>query len=65
MDRTELIKQTLRWVWGACILWNQQAKQFNSTDDTSFLHFVHRTHAVVFRYLRGNQVLDGTWHWMR
>ena len=60
MHRFDLIKHTLYWVWGACILWNQTAKQFNNTDSQEFQEFVHRCHNVVWGYLRERQVLDST-----
>ena len=58
MNRFDLIKHTLQWVWGACILWNQYAKQFD-TNSREFQDFVHRTHGVVIDYLRGRIRLDG------
>lgn len=59
LNRDDLLKQTHRWVWGACVEWNDHAKQFDVTS-TAFTDFVSRTHWVVFRFLRGQQTLDGS-----
>ena len=59
MGRTELVNHTLQWTWGACIMWNQWAKQFN-IGDPAFQDFVHRTHTVVWKYLTGQHGLTGS-----
>lgn len=56
---SDRIKFTLEWVWGVCILWNQQAKQFDA-GGSEMIDFVHRTHHIVWKYLNNRQTLDGT-----
>lgn len=60
LQRDDLIKQTHRWVLGACIEWNETAKQFAPRDVHEFRRFVERVHTIVVRFLRGQQTLDGT-----
>ena len=60
LHRDDLIKHTWRWVTGACIEWNNQVQQFADISSAAFLDFRHRVHHVVYRYLRGQQTLDGT-----
>lgn len=60
LNRDDLIKQTHRWVLGACIEWNDHFQQFADTSSREFRDFVNRTHHIVFRFLRGQQTLDGS-----
>lgn len=59
MHRDDLMLHTLRWVFGYCYMWNQQADQF-APSSREFTHFVHRVHTVVWRYLHGKQTLDAS-----
>ena len=69
MNHPDIIN-TLRWTWGACVLWNQLANQFARDsnelvqfariDSSEFQDFVHRTHSVIYRYLQGQQTLNGS-----
>ena len=59
MDISDQVKHTLRWTLGACVEWNQWAKQFDM-NSREFHDFALRTHTVVWRYLRGIQTLDGS-----
>ena len=59
MHRDDLVNITLQWVWGACIMWNMDAKQFDS-NSTQMQEFIHRTHSVVWRYLTRRENLDGS-----
>jgi len=61
MDRSELITHTLNWTWGACVLWNQQAKAFPDLNTEAFLDFVHRTHNCVYKYVSGKITLNGSY----
>jgi hypothetical protein len=61
MHTSDLMTHTMAYVFGQCMLWNQHAKQFNGDwNDQAFLSFAHRTHNVCWRYLNGQQTLDGT-----
>lgn len=59
MHRDDLVRHTLRWTWGACVMWNYGAEQFNSIDE-KFRDFVQRTHTVVWNYLVNKNGLDGS-----
>lgn len=59
MHRDDLLTNTLRWVFGYCLLWNQQVKQFDANSQ-EFTDFVHHTHHKVWRYLNGQQSLDAS-----
>jgi len=59
MYHNDLMTHTLRWVFGYCYLWNQQAKQFASGSQ-EFDDFVHRVHTKVWNHLHGRQALDAS-----
>ena len=59
MTHGDLLNHTLRWVYGYCLLWNQQANQF-APGSREFDEFVHRVHTKVWNYLHGKQTLDAS-----
>ena len=59
MDRMDLMEHTLKWVWGACVLWNQHAKLFDM-NSVKFQEFVHRTHDVAWKHLTQGKILDSS-----
>lgn len=59
MHRDDLMQNTLRWVFGYCYLWNQQAKQFDF-NSVEYTRYVHRVHTTIWRYLHGQQSLDAS-----
>ena len=53
-------KEVSIWVFGACVSWNCETRQFKAPEDMSFMLFMGRTYSVVLKYLKGQQTLDGT-----
>lgn len=60
MIAVNLMTHTLAYVYGRCMLWNMEAKQFADLNSQEFLSFAHRTHNVCWRYLHSRQNLDGS-----
>lgn len=56
----DLFLNILRWTTGYCVMWNQMTKQFSDTDTQNFQDFIYRTNTVVYRFLQGQQTLDGS-----
>ena len=60
MHRDDLINATLTYVTGACVEYNSHVKIFSDTSSADFYLFRNRVHDVVWKYIHGHKVLDGT-----
>ncbi len=59
LNSFDLVNATLRYIMGACLEWEQHAKQFIGRPE-DFHQFCLRTHDVCWKYARGQKTLNGS-----